>query len=97
MAVLFDWLRRKRAARARPSNAALLAERAFCDAYPSKRLITNLTTLLHDDGSSIVVQLCEHWGGIPPRRSWWLLHPDGACRELSREEANERRPVPPWR
>lgn len=86
------WERRRRAA-----HAKNVAESAFVAAYPSKRLVHSMTAVFHEDADTFVLQLCEDWGGIPPRRSWWLLTSDGTCRELSWEEAGRFKPIPAWR
>lgn len=95
--MILRWLRRRTAAADRTRDAQRVAEDAFVRAYPDRRLIPGMTGLFHDEGSHVVLQLCDDWGGIPPHRSWWQVFPDGACRELSPDEASQIRPLPVWR
>lgn len=73
------------------------AEYAFECSYLERKLIRGMSAVFHDTGESLIVQLCHDWGGIPPRRTWWLVSNDGSCRELSFEETNAMQPVPEWR
>jgi hypothetical protein len=95
--MVYGWFKQRRAAANRQHTSERIAERAFLDAYPSRTLISRMTGVFHDDGSSVVIQVCDDWGGKPPRRSWWLVSSDGECRELTLAEVSVRRPVPPWR
>lgn len=83
--------------RRRFDHVRAIAEGAFGMAYPSKTLVRSMTSELHASADGLVLQLCDDWGGIPPRRSFWLVRTDGTCRELSWDEAQRLKPLPPWR
>jgi len=95
--MLFSWFKGRAATAERNRKARLLAERAFADAYPSRRLIPGMTSVFHEDAAGQVLQLCYDWGGIPPHRSWWRVFPDDSCCELTLDEASQLRPLPIWR
>jgi hypothetical protein len=90
-------LRRAWTDRRRFANARVVAESAFATAYPSKKLIRSMTSSFFADADCLVLQLCDDWGGIPPRRSFWLVTTGGVCRELTLDEAQLLKPLPAWR
>jgi hypothetical protein len=90
-------LKRYLASRRRFRQARIVAEKAFAAAYRSRTLIPSMTSAYASDRESLVLQPCDDWGGIPPSRSWWLVSGDGACRELSPDEAGTYKPLPTWR
>jgi hypothetical protein len=95
--MLLRWLRKHRAEARRISDARKVAERAFLRARPGQVLIRNMTSIFFDDGTSLIMQICDDWGGIPPNRSWWRVCADGSCGELTSREVSEIRPLPIWR
>lgn len=95
--MILRWFKRRGAASARERTACENAQRAFVAAYPDRAVIAGMTRVFHQDEADDVVQICYDWGGIPPRRSWWLVIADGSCRELSHDEVAAIRPVPLWR
>jgi hypothetical protein len=95
--MVFAWFKQRRSAANNRRASERIAERAFVDAYPARALISKMTSVFLDDGSSVVIQVCDAWGGKPPRRSWWLVSSESECRELTLAEISVRRPVPPWR
>ena len=95
--MVFEWLKQRRAKQRRLAHELGGAEAQFSLSYPSRTLIHAMTSVFHDAGDFVVVQICYDWGGKPPQRSWWLVASDGSCRELSVEDAHQIRPVPVWR
>ncbi len=91
--MILRWFKRRREARLK----VRAAEEAFRRSYSARKLLQGMSGIFHDAGDSVIVQLCYDWGGIPPRRTWWLVSANGSCRELSFEEANAIHPVPMWR